>query len=201
MRQPSDAQPRLRDRLREEAGRAILAAAEQVFAEDGLGARMERIAAQAGVAVGTLYNHFQDRDALLAALTCSRCDALMARVDAALAATAGGPVAERLSAFLGAVAEHARVHGRFLSMLVQAGEGPARAKAHTPLRSELVRRVEDVLRAAHEAGEVRADEAGLFAPAFVAMVRAALLQRLEEGTDLDEAAPALVRLLLEGVRS
>jgi AcrR family transcriptional regulator len=53
--------PRLRERLREEAARAILAAAEEVFATDGLQARMERIAEQAGVAVGTLYNHFEDR--------------------------------------------------------------------------------------------------------------------------------------------
>jgi len=73
MNQDSDiAKPvRLRDRLREEANRAILTAAEEVFSEEGLGARMEQIAARAGVAVGTLYNHFQDRGALVNALACS----------------------------------------------------------------------------------------------------------------------------------
>src|SRR5512138_2747814 len=91
---------RLRDRLREEYGRAILAAAEEVFAEDGLhAARMERIASRAGVAVGTLYNHFADKEALLAALARSRREGLFARVDASLAGVDGRPIAEQLHAF------------------------------------------------------------------------------------------------------
>ena len=65
----ASAPPRLRHRLREETVSAILEAAEHEFASDGLhAARMERIAARAGVAVGTLYNHFDDREALVLAL-------------------------------------------------------------------------------------------------------------------------------------
>ena len=82
----SGSRVRLRQRLRAETRAAILAAAEEVFAARGLrGARMEAIASRAGVAVGTLYNHFQDREALLSALIQSRRQALLDRVDRALA--------------------------------------------------------------------------------------------------------------------
>ena len=47
----------------------MLVAAEDVFAEAGLAkAHVEDIARRAGVAVGTLYNYYKDRDALLAAV-------------------------------------------------------------------------------------------------------------------------------------
>ncbi len=85
---------RLRDRLRDETGRAILAAAEAVFAEDGLhDARMERIASRAGVAVGTLYNHFEDKDALVRSLVRSSRQALLDRVDGAVEPLRRGTVA------------------------------------------------------------------------------------------------------------
>src|SRR5439155_24293704 len=59
---------RLRDRLRDAAHEAILDAAEEAFARHGMDAPMEAIASLAGVAVGTLYNHFDSRAALLEAL-------------------------------------------------------------------------------------------------------------------------------------
>src|ERR671934_3088172 len=72
----------LRARLREETNKAILQAAEQVFGAQGAGgARMEDIAARAGVAVGTLYNHFHDRDALLSELLASRREDLAGRLE------------------------------------------------------------------------------------------------------------------------
>src|SRR5512142_2800958 len=108
---PTQPQPRLRDRLREETSRAILAAAEDVFASDGLSARVESIAAHAGGAVSTLYNHFEDRKAFGAALVRSRREALVARIDGALADVRGEPVAAQLRAYLYAVERHARAHG------------------------------------------------------------------------------------------
>ena len=56
---------RLRDRFRKETSRTVLAAAEQVFAEEGLhAASMSKIAERAGVAVGTIYRHFPSKQAL-----------------------------------------------------------------------------------------------------------------------------------------
>lgn len=43
----------------------ILAAAAQVLAEEGDGATTDRIAARAGVSIGSLYQYFPNKDALL----------------------------------------------------------------------------------------------------------------------------------------
>jgi AcrR family transcriptional regulator len=193
------AHARLRDRLREETARTILASAEEVFAEDGLhAARMERIASRAGVAVGTLYNHFKDRDALLDALTCARREAFLARLDDALAATEGKPVADRVRAFLGAVAEHARAHGPFLRVLVQAGEGPASPRPSGTILNELVARADAVVARGIAEGELRPDPAGVFGLALVGALRAVLSRSIERGSDPDALSDAVLELFLRG---
>jgi AcrR family transcriptional regulator len=189
---------RLRDRLREETARAILDAAAEVFAEDGLhDARMERIAARAGVAVGTLYNHFRDRGALLQSLVRSRREALLDRVDHALVETEGKDVRVRLRAFLSAVASHARVHGRFLRVLVAAGEGPARPRPPRTLLADLVARADRIVAEGAAAGRLRPDPAGVFGLALVGMARAVLMRSLADPPG-DEATDAIVELFLEG---
>ena len=56
----------LKQQLRLEAAEAILDAAERVVASEGIGgASMQRVAREARVSVGTLYNYFGDRDGLL----------------------------------------------------------------------------------------------------------------------------------------
>jgi AcrR family transcriptional regulator len=46
----------------------ILAAAATVFAEQGVAASTEQVAAEAGVAIGTVFRHFPTKDDLLAAI-------------------------------------------------------------------------------------------------------------------------------------
>ena len=201
MRSPSHHHPpRLRDRLREEAGRAILAAAEEVFASDGLQARMERIAEEAGVAVGTLYNHFHDRAALVRSLVRSRREALLSRVDAALADAGHGPVERQLLAFFSAVEEHARAHGRLLTVLMQAGEGPGQAKPPRTLLEELARRAGAIVARGVASGELREDRAKVFAPALVGIARVVLVRVLEGEGAPGESAAAIVELFLEGAK-
>ena len=113
--------PKLRERLREATREAILSAAEAVFAEEGLhAARMEAIAGRAGVAVGTVYNHFEDREALLSALLGARNDELVGRMDTTLAQSALHPFAEQLNAFYSALLEHFLAHRPFLAIFMQA---------------------------------------------------------------------------------
>ena len=92
--------PRLRTRLREATTEAIRAAAEQVLGEQGFGARMEDIAERAGVSVGTLYNHFEDRTALLRELLRLRREDLVARLDETLAEVRGRPFRAQLERVL-----------------------------------------------------------------------------------------------------
>lgn len=191
--------PRLRDRLREETARAILSAAEEVFAEEGLhAARMERIAVRAGVAVGTVYNHFADRSALVAALCGAGRAALLAQIDAAVAAASAGGARAELRALVEAVIEHARGRGRFLSVLVQAGEGPARAQPGGSLLEQLVARADAVIARGVAAGALRPDPHGVFGRGLVGMIRLLVLRAIEEGAGWDGIADATLDLFLEG---
>ena len=94
---------RLKERLREVTSAAILDAAEEVLLADGLNAPMEVIATRAGVAVGTLYNHFKDRRALVAALLEKHRTQLREDVNAAEQASLALPVREQLIAMLQAM--------------------------------------------------------------------------------------------------
>ena len=71
----------LRAQARELYRDAILAAAELVFARFGFaGTRMADVASEAGLATGTLYNYFANRDELLSSLIERRSEELLAVV-------------------------------------------------------------------------------------------------------------------------
>src|SRR5437660_2358 len=63
----TDTDPRPRRRDARDNQERILAAARQRFATDGLEASLTAIARDAGVSIGTLYNHFPTRDTLIGA--------------------------------------------------------------------------------------------------------------------------------------
>lgn len=71
---PAHAKPLRADAARNRA--KLLAAAAEVLAEQGLDAPLEEIARRAGVSIGTLYNHFTDRDTLIGAIFPERIAAL-----------------------------------------------------------------------------------------------------------------------------
>src|SRR5262249_22687500 len=116
----SSVHPPLRNRLRELAADTILEAAEQVFAELGPAAGMDAIATRAGVAVGTLYNHFRDRDALVDALFEARAVALVARVRDEIDASTGVEFRPRLLRVLEAVMASTSPNPRFRQVFLQA---------------------------------------------------------------------------------
>jgi AcrR family transcriptional regulator len=110
----------LRERVRREISSCIANAAEEVFATEGLhAAHVEHIARRAGVAVGTLYNYYKDRDAILAALLHTRREALFAELDAAAEAAHGRPVREQLIAFVGAKVRFLAAHRTFFRILFE----------------------------------------------------------------------------------
>lgn len=190
---------RLRDRLREETSNAILAAAEAVIGAAGLhAARMERIAAEAGVSVGTLYNHFEDREAILEALRGSRVDQLQRRIAEALDEVGGRPVREQIRALLGAIASHGRRHGPFLSALMQEQIGPKRIRPHSRVQSALLPIVEEILARGAAAGELRDVPADVRAETLIAITRLVLV-RTVDGHGGDAELDAFTDLFLHGV--
>ena len=70
----------LRDRQKLERERRIVKAAEKLFARKGYAeVAMEDVAARAGLAVGTIYNYFPSKSALLLAIIGRESESLLAR--------------------------------------------------------------------------------------------------------------------------
>ena len=116
-------QPRLRDRFREQTQAAILEAAGRILAEEGAAlARIDAIAAEAGVSVGTLYNHFGDRDGLVSAVFRHQQVQLVTLLQAVMAEPSAG-FAEDLRRLLQTCADFAASHGRLFAEMVHEGAG------------------------------------------------------------------------------
>ena len=189
---------------------AILQAAAEEFATAGLHvARMERIAARAGVAVGTLYNHFNDKEALLQALIADRRDELVRRMDEALAAERKGSFRQQLEAFVRVLLDHFEAHRPFLAVLMQAEHAKS---AHTltvvgspsPTMLEVYRRAEKIAQAGVKEKALRTDDADLFPALLVGSIRSVLLHDLlyaSKERGVPERIGAIVNYFLEGARA
>jgi AcrR family transcriptional regulator len=119
---------------RSETRERILDAAERLFFGDGIGVTsVDRVAAEAGVAIATLYQHVGSKDGLLAAVLERRLAAWTAQWEASIEA-AGSPRA-RLLALFDALVEFRRSSGttQWCSFLATASERPAIAVADDPV--------------------------------------------------------------------
>ena len=200
----------LRTRFREETSKAILEAAEQAIGELGFAAaRVEDVASRAGVSVGTVYNHFEDRDALVDALVTRRREELAERLDGAMRHSASEAFSARLEAFVRALLLHFESHRAFLSALLEgehtrlrAPVGSREGRSNAAVQ-ELYRRAEKLVKSGREEGALREEGSELFGVYLVGAVRGALLHEVHRpsaGPVADRAAE-IVRFFLQGARS
>jgi AcrR family transcriptional regulator len=132
-----------RNRLR------ILQAAREVFADRGLDASLDQIAAHAGVGVGTVYRRFADKDALIDALFEERIDEIAAAAQRALSAS--DPWEGLVGYLQQANALLARDRGLRQVLRSRGAHKTERAREKiVPIATELVAR-------AQQAGSLRAD--------------------------------------------
>src|ERR1044071_4534394 len=170
----------LRERLREETEQALLEAGEQVFAEQGvLGTRIEDISKRAGVAVGTLYNYFDDREELLAALMARRRAELVKTLDEVSEAARGKCWSEEFEDFLRATLTHLERHRRFFAILIQ-GEGltPRRAASkeeHGSGLDDVYACMERLVRRGVAEGVLKPEFATLYPALLLGMLRSAIV--------------------------
>jgi AcrR family transcriptional regulator len=134
---------------------ALLAAAREAFVAGDADAHVEEIARRAGVAVGTLYRHFETREALVAevyrqdvAELCAAPARLLAR----------HPPDEALRLFLLLLVEHSAVGKGMGEALesIMATDSPIFDDA----RDEMARALDELLSAGAAAGLVRAGVGG-----------------------------------------
>jgi AcrR family transcriptional regulator len=79
----------------------LVAAARELFAEQGASASLEAVAERAGVGIGTLYRHFPTRQALLEAVYADEVDAIARAADALAARPPWDAVTEWLRQYVG----------------------------------------------------------------------------------------------------
>jgi AcrR family transcriptional regulator len=133
----------------------LVAAAREVFAEQGVSASMEAIARQAGVGVGTLYRHFPNRVDVVEAVYEDDVQELVDTAQRAVSTLEPGPAVD---AFFDAFLQYAQTKKTLLTELRQAFE------KDPGLRSRNKERIDAsfdlVIDRAKDAGAVRSDVSG-----------------------------------------
>jgi len=187
----------LRSQLRESVSIAILEAAEDLIAAKGLqGAPLAQIAKKAGVAVGTLYNYFEDRDALIRALFEMRRATLHPQLRAALTRTPAMPFEDRLRAFVREVFSVIESHRKFIKVALEAEH----LKKSTPHDLQLA--IAELVTAGIKEKVLAASAKDLLPVVLAGAVKAVMIRRIGDNTPLDpREADALVTLFLDGART
>ena len=212
MNPPSSSEPRLtlRDRFRAATREAILEAAAGLLTADGAAhVRMEDIAAAAGIAVGTLYNYFEDRAALVRALLDTPTRTLFAVLDAPPARSgrtegdAPAVFARELSAFVTTVVHHFNTN-RVLLRLLREEEGRRGVDVRGVTRrrgvlDELFLRAERLAARGIRTHVLRKADPATYAAILVGMIRGVVWSALDRGAALPaDAGAAIVRVFLTG---
>jgi AcrR family transcriptional regulator len=192
----------LRERQRESTASEILSAAERVFIERGIfETHMADIAASAGVAVGTLYNHYKDRDALLTALIAQRKSELLERIDAALADSRDRPFREQLREMLHIIFTHFDEHFQFFSVFTQGECGPPlMAQGSLAIQREIYKRYAELIERGHKQGALRPKIAKLAPAMLMGISRSMLMRRffVPEETSALEHLGTVIDFFFEG---
>ena len=200
----------LRDRLRESTRDAILDAAASAFNAGGASAvRMEDIAAGAGIAVGTLYNYFRDRQTLVASLLRSRTQVLLDALDAAADVDrrsdgpSGAHVTAELRQFVATLVAHWDANRVLLTLMVEdllqrGADATAVNRQHT-VATQLLARAQKLMGRGIEAGLLHPADTGVYAAMLLGMVRGVVVTSVVRGdTGFAHQSDQIVRVFLSG---
>jgi AcrR family transcriptional regulator len=197
----------LRSRLKEATNGAILSSAEEVFGRDGLrDAKMEEIAHHAGVSVGTLYNHFRDRESLLLELLEARQVELFDRLDGVLETSKAEPFDKQLRQVIECLIGYVDEHPAFLKIKM-AGEHLGNCRTFskqarkTLLANNLYERMVLLVRRGVNQKALRREEADLFPSMLMGMTRSLMYRKLYHSDPDAPPAPSIdqmVRFFLRG---
>jgi AcrR family transcriptional regulator len=194
----------LRLKLREATSNAILEAAEEVAAREGTAsASLQDIAERAGIAVGTIYNYFDDKVVLFDALFALRRAELYDAIDEAAKQHARDPFGPQLDAFVRAVFAFFDERRTFLRIALEfEALRPQVVKAKgggkQPSMQQLQDRAERVVRIGLREKELRDGDADLLATVLVSVVRGVLVMRASTDKPFALETERVVSLFLKG---
>jgi AcrR family transcriptional regulator len=194
----------LRQKLREATADAIVEAAEKVIGTDGPAASLQTIAEQAGVAVGTIYNYFSDRDRLIAEVFARRRVEMYDAIDSAAKALAQQPFEVQLTGFVQTVFQHFDARRDFLRIALETETTRAVIEKGAdgrkrPAMQQLMDRADRIIRIGQREKRLREDGAHLFATVLVSIIKGVLIERTAEDKPLAPETDRVVQLFLHGV--
>ena len=169
---------------------ALLIAAEEEFAVNGVSVGVRAIAARAGVTTPTLYRHFPKRSDLIAAVFHRDVDACVAEAISLAATRPPGPALER---WLGSYADLITSKPG-LALALHAGD-PALAALPSYFQQQLGPVLRGLLDTAAAAGEIRDDIDALDLLSAIAKLCIPPI-----GTDDRSRADRMIALLINGMR-
>jgi AcrR family transcriptional regulator len=180
--------PRRADAVRNRA--LVLAAAEEVFAEQGLKAQIDEVARRAGVGVGTVCRNFPTKQSLLQAVFTDLYESMLDRARAALAEPDAASAFEQ---FLVSLPDFHVRHRAFAEQMANELEVAA-----MPVRDELMAAITELVTRAQQAGAVRAD----IGPADVSMLLSGVAHATALAGDLQPMLrERYVGIILDGLRT
>ncbi len=206
---PDGGKPRLRQRFREQARGELLAAARMVFERDGIReARIDAIAAEAGVSVGTIYNLFGDRDGLVRAVMEGARAEVFDRVRAYLEGTVDRPFEERLHTIVHLLIGQMRANWATLRILSQSDgptgcpTGPNGVQAPPNVVREIHGLMSSLVRQGIESGVLGPPDEHVATCMLMGTIRTTIDVDLVLGLDAPSEARAdgIVQLFLDGAR-
>jgi AcrR family transcriptional regulator len=184
---------------------SIQAAAMAVIARKGVAdATMQDIADEAGIAKGTLYVYFRDRDELLAKTASGAYDQLVAELDDALSAP--GTLEQRLTAVanrqLRFFDEHRELFRAYMALSQREGAAHLR-KPKMAAYGRYLERLERLFAEALQSGEVRGIDPHEIAAVYADCMRGMVIRRIEEKskTPREDVAARVVSILLHGIHA
>jgi AcrR family transcriptional regulator len=194
----------LRERFKVTVTEAILDAAEDIAADVGVPAtNLQAVAKRAGVAVGTIYNHFEDRNELFAELFKRRRAELLEALDAVAKTSAGGAFGVQLEAFVRTVFSFFDARRAFLRLALDGSTKVPLARPRKPGEPqtsmvELTARAERIVRVGLKEKRLRTDAAELAPHFLVGAIRTVLVARVDASTPLAGETASVVALFLHG---
>jgi AcrR family transcriptional regulator len=187
---------------------SIQEATLRVIARKGMtGATVQEIADEAGVAKGTIYLYFRDRDELIEKTFEAAIAQFTARIDAVIAEDipfdrkVRGIIAAKVNFF----ASNREFFQLYASLRMPEGSSHTARRKHQECRPEYRERVQrfaDVLRQAMDRGEVREVDPYRLSLFIMEGTTAVILERLTEESSPSEEADVdfLAGLVLDGIR-
>jgi AcrR family transcriptional regulator len=179
---------------------SLLDAAEVVIAKCGPeGAKIGDIARQAGMAVGTVYKYFADRDALLAALRSDRKRQLVEALERALAGSRDERFEQRVRQFVHAMFVFGEARRPIFTLLLAARDHQRALSNSAEAAKELFALGQKLMRAGVESGALRAEHADTHAVVLFAIVRGLAANALRDPkAPLTDSVDPAVELFLHG---